>query len=159
MQLNCTVVLAKLFCLAREPGQKMKQSVESRAFLPMARSLGGVKKIIVVQHRVKNASKSAGSVARIERAKGRCYEEGDEHGHMWRVACACVCVWRPHKPRRVGVYLKALSLSLFFYLILSKACGLLSCEHTASIKDLFISLVWLSFASSCEKGLFTGPTV
>lgn len=58
----------------------------------MARSLGGVKKIIVVQHRVKNASKSAGSVARIERAKGRCYEEGDEHGHMWRVACACVCV-------------------------------------------------------------------
>ncbi|KAI4828197.1 hypothetical protein KUCAC02_022307, partial [Chaenocephalus aceratus] len=41
MQLNCTVVLAKLFCLAREPGQKMKQSVESRAFLPMARSLGG----------------------------------------------------------------------------------------------------------------------
>lgn len=32
-------------------------------------------------------------------------------------------------------------LSLIFYLILSQACGLLSCEHTASIKDLFISLV------------------
>ncbi len=48
LQLNRTVVPAKRFCLAGEPGQKMKQSLESRAFLPMARSFGGVKKIIVV---------------------------------------------------------------------------------------------------------------
>lgn len=77
---------------------------------------------------------------------------GDENGHMWRVACVCAAA--THKPRRVGVYWilmgclgKTLSLSLFFYLILSQACGLLSCEHTASIKDLFISLFRLSFAS------------
>lgn len=47
-QLNRAVVSAKRFCLAGEPGQKMKQSLESGAFLPMARSFGGVKKIIVV---------------------------------------------------------------------------------------------------------------
>ncbi|CAB1446224.1 unnamed protein product [Pleuronectes platessa] len=41
LQLNHTVVRAKRFCLAAEPGRKMKQSLESRAFLPMARSLGG----------------------------------------------------------------------------------------------------------------------
>lgn len=48
LQLNRTVVPTKRFCPAGEPGKKMKQSLESRAFLPMARSFGGVKKIIVV---------------------------------------------------------------------------------------------------------------
>lgn len=60
LQLNHTVVQAKRFCLAGEPGQKMKQSLESRAFLPMAWSFGGVKKIIVVHIELKNASKSGG---------------------------------------------------------------------------------------------------
>lgn len=70
---------------------------------------------------------------------------GDEHGHMWRIAC--VCVRWPHTSPDAwecigfswAVWEKTLSLSLFFYLILSQACGLFSCEHTASIKDLFIS--------------------
>lgn len=70
LQLNHTVVPVKRFCLAGEPGQKMKQSFERRAFLHMARSFGGVKKIIVVHIKQKNASKSAESVARIEKAKG-----------------------------------------------------------------------------------------
>lgn len=70
LQLNRTVVPAKRFCLAGEPGQKMKQSLESRAFLPMAHSFGGVKRLLSYTSSKKNASKSAGSVARIERAKG-----------------------------------------------------------------------------------------
>lgn len=66
---------------------------------------------------------------------------------MNTVTCGvvCVCVAASHKPRRVGVYWilmgclrKTLSLSLFFYHICSQMCGLLSCEHTARIKDLFI---------------------
>jgi len=77
----------------------------------MARSLGGVKKIIVVQHGVKNASKSAWSVARIERAKG--YEEGDEHGHMWRVACACVCAAATQAQTRGSIFEGTVPLSLF----------------------------------------------
>lgn len=87
-------------------------------------------------------------------------------GWTWtHVACVCVFAEATHKPRRVGVYWilvgclgKTLSFSLFFCLILSEACGLLSCEHTASIKDLFIFLFGLSFASRCKKGLFTEAT-
>lgn len=67
LQLNYA---AKRFCL----GQKMKRGLKSGAFLPMVRSLGRVKKIIVVHIEIKKeeriASKSAWSVAGIERAKG-----------------------------------------------------------------------------------------
>lgn len=61
--------------------------------------------------------------------------------------CVCVCAAATHKPRRVGLYWilmgclgKTLSPSLSLSVSISQACGLLSCEHTASIKDLFISL-------------------
>lgn len=73
-----------------------------------------------------------------------------------------MCGEATHQLRRVGVYWilmgclrKTLSLSLLLYLIPSQACGLVSCEHTSSIKDLFISLLRLCFASRCEKGSFT----
>lgn len=127
----------------------------------MAHSFGGVKKIIVV-HIEKKCIKVGGECGPDWESEGLMLRGGDEHGHMWRVAC--VCAVATHNPRRVGVYWilmgclgKTLSLSLFFYLILCQACGLLSCEDTASIKDLFISLFRLSFASWCEKSSFTGP--
>lgn len=49
LQLNYAAVPAKRFCL----GQKMKRGLKSGAFLPMARSLGRVKKIIVVHIEIK----------------------------------------------------------------------------------------------------------
>lgn len=71
LQLNYAAVPAKRFCLR----QKTKRGLKSGAFLPMARSLGRVKKIIVVHIEIKKkeeriASKSAWSVAGIEGAKG-----------------------------------------------------------------------------------------
>lgn len=53
MQLNYAVVPAKRFCL----GQKMKRGLKSGAFLPMARSFGRVKKIIVVHVEQKGKEK------------------------------------------------------------------------------------------------------
>lgn len=69
------------------------------------------------------------------------------------LACVCVCVWWPHTSPDVWecigfswpVCERHCPLFLWFYLILSQACGLLSCEHTASIKDLFIALALGSF--------------
>lgn len=79
---------------------------------------------------------------------------GDEHGHMWRVACVCVYGGHTQAQTRGSVLdshglsgKDTVPLSLSFYLVLSQACGLLSCEHTTRIKDLFISVFGLSFAS------------
>lgn len=76
--------------------------------------------------------------------------------------CFSECVKATHQLRRVGVCWilmgclgRTVSRSVLLYFIPCQACGLLSCEHTASIKDLFISLFELSFASWCEKGSFT----
>lgn len=53
LQLNYAVVPTKRFCL----GQKMKRGLKSRAFLPMARSFGRVKKIIVVHSELKRGKR------------------------------------------------------------------------------------------------------
>lgn len=55
LQLNYAAVPAKRFCL----GQKMKRGLKSGAFLPMARSLGRVKKIIVVHIEIKKRKKES----------------------------------------------------------------------------------------------------
>lgn len=83
-------------------------------------------------------------------------------GRTWtHAACVCVCVWRPHTSTDAwecigfscAVWERHCPLSLHFYLVPSPACGLLSCEHAATIKDLFISF-WASFFL-CKKSSFT----
>lgn len=151
LQLNYAAVPAKQFCL----GQKMKRGLKSGAFLPMARSLGRVKKIIVVHIEIKKkeeriTSKSAWSVAGIERAKGLMLWGGD--GSVWHVS---MCVRRPRTSLDAWEWIGfswvvwERHCPLSFYHICSQTCGLLSCEHSASIKDLFISLfhipMWKGF--------------
>lgn len=80
--------------------------------------------------------------------------------------CVRVRAEATHQHRRVGVcwiLMRCLGKRhcphyLLFNLFPSQACGLLSCEHTATIKDPFISF-WtffpLFFGCYCEKSSFT----
>lgn len=123
-------------------------------------------KIIVVHIQWRNASKSAGSVARIEGAKGSCRREG-----MNTVTCGAACGGgRPHTSPdtwecigfawpsgRNTVPLPSFLFSFFpffWYRICSQMCGLLSCEPAGGIKAPFIQS---PLRRDAEKASFTEP--
>lgn len=134
-------------------GKRWSKASRAGPFFPWPAPLEGWKRLLSYTSSKKRI-KVGGECGPDWESEGLMLWGGDEHGHMWRVARACVCAVAPHKLRRVGVYWILMgclgkTLSLFFYHICSQMCGLLSCEHTASIKDLFISpfciLMWKGF--------------
>jgi len=143
-------------------GKRWSKALRAGPFFPWPALLEGWKRLL------SNTSSKKTHQSRQGAWPGLRKQRVDVTRREWtwtHVACS-MCVREGHTPvqtqlRRVGVYWilmgweKTLSLSLLLCLIPSQACGLLSCEHTASIKDLFISLFGLSFASWCEKVSFT----
>ena len=144
---------------AKDEAKPREQALSSHGPTPF----GGVKKIIVVHIEWKTHQSRRGVWPGLRERRVDVTRRGWTRTHV--AYSVCVCVRWPHTSPDAwecigfswAVWEKTLSLSLFFYLILSQACGLFSCEHTASIKDLFISPSFGSlFASWCEKGSFTG---
>lgn len=124
------------FCLAQE-----KQSPESHGpFLsPWPRLFWQGEKIIVVHIQWRNASKSAGSVARIEGAKGCCRREG-MNTVTWGAACGGGgltqaqtrgSVLDPHGPSgRNTVPLPSFLRLFFFYIAFALKCVVSSHVNT-----------------------------
>lgn len=150
----------KQFGLGGELGQKMKQKPgEQGPFFPWPAPSEGWKRLLSNTLSNEMHQSRRGAWPGLGKWRVDVTRRGRTRTH---VACLHVCVEATHQQRRVGVDWilmcrlgKTLSLSLLLYLLPSEMCSLLSCEHTARIKSLFISLCSLSLPSRSEKDSFT----